>query len=105
MRITKQTMPETMYRASRCCRALGNPAAYLILRCLNEKRKSPSQMSAELNMSLQAVSRTLRNLRDVDLVRYETKGNSRDYWVKDEDVLKLLSTLEQWVDGMREKRA
>ena len=46
--MTKQTMPETMYRASRCCRILGNPTAYLILRCLGAKRKTPGDISQEL---------------------------------------------------------
>ena len=42
MKMTKHNMPETMYRASRCCRILGNPTAYLILRFLGNNRRSPS---------------------------------------------------------------
>lgn len=104
MEMTKHNMPETMYRASRCCRTLGNPTAYLIMRCFGRKRKTPGQISQELEISLPAVSRTLRYLRDVDLVRYETKGQNKEYWVKDPWVLDLLDTLEQWVQRMRKKR-
>ena len=104
MKMTKQNMPEIMYRASRCCRVLGNPTAYLILRFLGAKRKTPTQASQVLGVSLPAVSFTLRELRNVDMVRYETKGITREYWVKDPKVLDILSTLERWVRTMRKRR-
>ena len=98
-------MLETMYRASRCCRVLGNPTAYLILRCLDRKRKTPSSLSEELAIPLPTISMTLRHLRQIDLVRYETKGRIKEYWIKDSKVLSILNTLEIWVNSMREKRA
>ena len=101
--MTKQDMPETMYRASRCCRVLGNPTAYRILRFLDTKRKTLTQVSQALRLSLPAVSFTMRELRNVDLVRYETKGITKEYWVKDPKVLEILSTLEAWVKSMRKK--
>jgi len=104
MKINKHNMPETMYRASRCCRILGNPTAYLILRFLGPKRKTPSQISQGLNLTLPAVSITLRQLRNLDLVRYETRGITREYWVKDPEVLDMLSALETWVKSIRKKR-
>jgi DNA-binding transcriptional regulator GbsR (MarR family) len=104
MGITKEEMPETMYRASRCCRVLGNPAAYLVVRCLGRKRKTPTELSEELQVSLPSVSKTLRDLRLSDLVRYETKGITKQYWVKDKKVLKILDSLEQWVESTRQKR-
>ena len=104
MKLTKRTMPETMYRASRCCRILGNPTAYLILRFVGEKRKTPSEIAAGLQMNLPTISATLRQLRNVDLMRYETRGMSRDYWVKDSGVLQTLDSLEKWVGVMRKKR-
>jgi len=102
--MTKHNMPETMYRASRCCRILGNPTAYLILRFLGHNRRTPSQISEAVEVSLPAVSITLRELRNMDLVRYETKGISREYWVKDRKALDILSTLEAWVKSVRKKR-
>jgi len=103
-RITKKKMPETMYRASRCCRLLGNPTAYLIIRLLGEKRKTPSELAKDLGISMVAVSTTLRHLRNVDFVRYETKGNKKEYWLKDKKMLDVLDSLEKWVDTMREKK-
>ena len=105
MKITKQNMPETLYRASRCCRVLGNPTAYLILRSLDRHRKTPGDLSREIEVSVTTVSMTLRHLRQMDLVRYETKGRSKEYWIKDRKVLKILDTLEAWVEGMRKMRA
>ena len=104
MAVTKQNMPETMYRASRCCRILGNPTAYLILRCLSTSRKTPGDLSNELRMPLTTISMTLRHLRQMDLVRYETKGRTKEYWIKDRKVLIILNTIEEWVQAMREKR-
>lgn len=104
MVMTKRKMPETMYRTSRCCRVLGNPTAYLILRCLGTRRMTPTEIARELEISLPAVSMTLRHMRQVDLVRYETNGHSKEYWVKDEHVLRLICELEKRVDAMREKR-
>jgi DNA-binding transcriptional regulator GbsR (MarR family) len=104
MPLTKEKMPETMYRASRCCRVLGNATAYLILRSLGTRRKTPHQLSEELNTPLSTVSMTLRHLRQVDLVRYETSGKTKEYWIKDSSVLKILDTIEEWVENVREER-
>jgi len=105
MGMTKQTMPETMYRASRCCRILGNPTAYLILRCLGAKRKTPGNISQELRVPISTISMTLRHLRQLDLVRYEAQGTAKEYWIKDQRILNILGLLEAWVEGMRKKRA
>ncbi len=96
-------MPETMYRASRFCRVLGNPTAYLILRCLDAGRKTPGGLSEELHVPLTTVSMTLRHLRETDLVRYETVGKSKEYWLKDRQILRLLDALEELVELMRRK--
>jgi DNA-binding HxlR family transcriptional regulator len=97
-------MPETLYRASRCCRVLGNPTAYLILRCLDKHRKTPGDLSLEIEVSTAVISTTLRHLREMDLVRYETKGQTKEYWIKDRKILKILDALEGWVEGMRKMR-
>jgi len=102
--LTKQNMPETMYRASRCCRVLGNPTAYLIVRCLGEERMTPNELSDETKIPLSTISMTLRHLRQMDMVRYETTGRSKEYWVKDRMLLSTLNTIEKWVESMREKR-
>jgi DNA-binding HxlR family transcriptional regulator len=103
--LTKQDMPETLYRASRCCRTLGNPTAYLVLRCLDAARKTPGDLSRELRIPLPTISSTLRHLRQLELVRYETRGIRKEYWVKDAKILGVLDALEEWVERMRGKRS
>jgi len=105
MKPTKEGMPETMYRASRCCRVLGNPTAYLLLRCIGRERKTPSELSDTTRISLTTVSMTLRHLRELDLVRYEALGTRKLYWVKDPGVLDVLDSLEGFVERMRKKEA
>lgn len=100
----KGKMPETMYRASRCCRIIGNPTAYLILRSLGTGRKTPTALSRELGITLANVSFTLRHLRQVDLVRYETAGLRKEYWVKDRTLFTVLDALETWVETLRSRQ-
>jgi DNA-binding transcriptional ArsR family regulator len=52
---------------------------------------------------LTTVSMTLRHLRETDLVRYETVGKSKEYWLKDRQILRLLDALEELVELMRRK--
>ena len=99
----KKTMPETMYRASRYCRVLGNPTAYLILRSLQENRMTPSALSSQLGVGISTISITLRHLRQVNLVRYETRANTRQYWIKDPAVLQMLDAAESLATKMRHK--
>jgi hypothetical protein len=40
----------------------------------------------------------------VDLVRYEAKGNNKEYWLKDEKILNMLDMAEELADRMRKKR-
>ena len=100
----KSQMPETMYRASRSCRVLGNPTAYLILRCLGSQRKTPTELSLELEVPLSTISMTLRHLREMDMVRYETKVKTKEYWVKHRKVLHMLDAIEDWVEDVRVAR-
>lgn len=102
--IDKHGMPETFYRASRCCRLLGNPTAYLIIKVIGKTRITPTEISRKLNISLATVSRTLRHLRNLDLVRYEATAQHKIYWIKDEKVFNIMSDLEKFVENIRKKR-
>lgn len=104
MGLTKREMPETMYRASRCCRVLGNPTAYLVIRCLGGERKTPSELCKLLRVPVPTISITLRHLRQVDLVRYEAKGKTKNYWLKDQKILDVLDSFEDWVEAMRKRQ-
>jgi DNA-binding transcriptional regulator GbsR (MarR family) len=101
MMANKIEMPETMYRASRYFRILGNPTAYSILRSLGMQRKTPRTLSEELKISLPNICMTLRNLRQVNLVRYVTKGNNKEYWLKDKGILKVFNEAEKLAERMR----
>jgi Mn-dependent DtxR family transcriptional regulator len=83
---------------------LGNPTAYLMLRFLGAEQRTPTEISRELHISLPVVSGTLRQLRNLDLVRYETRGKTKLYWVKDQAVLDIAKSLETWVRTMRIKQ-
>ena len=99
----RKKMHETEYRASRVCRVLGNPTAYAIVKVLLKKEMSPGMLAASIGMSLPLVSATLRTLRNVDVVRYETRGNEKTYCVKDKAVGDMCRALEYFVNRMRRK--
>lgn len=97
-------MLETDYRASRCCRVLGNPTAYQILKILVKSKKTPTELSKEIGLSLKTISDTLRNLRQVNLVRYETRDKNKIYFFKDESLTQILTNIEEYVEKMRVKK-
>jgi len=99
--IMRKKMPETEYRASRVCRILGNPTAYQVIKALLHSEKSPSILSSELGLSLTTISDVLKNLRNVDLVRYEVKANERIYWLKHDSLIEILLCLENLVKQIR----
>ena len=100
----RRKIPETQYRASRVCRILGNPTAYQIIRALGKREKTPSELAVEIEVSVPTVSDTLRNLRNIDVVRYETNFNERIYWVKDTTILEIIDKLEEFVRHIRIKK-
>ena len=94
-------MLETDYRASRFCRVLGNPTAYRILKLLKESARTPTELSKKVGVTLKTISATLRNLRQINLVRYETQDKSKIYSLKDDSLLEVLHHVEKYVDNMR----
>lgn len=94
-------MPETEYRASRVCRILGNPTAYQVIKSLFKCEKTPSQLAHEIGVSVATISDVLRNLRNIDVVRYEVKTNERVYWIKKPVVVEILLKLERFVETIR----
>ncbi len=94
-------MPETEYRASRVCRMLGNPTAYQVIKSLFKRAKTPSQLAQEIGVSVSTISDVLRNLRNVDLIRYEVKTHERVYWIKRPLVVDILANLEKLVEKVR----
>ncbi len=97
-------MFETHYRASRLCRVLGNPTAYQILKILCKRRKTPSELAKQIGLSIRTVSDTLRQLRQVDLVRYDTLKKNKIYFLKDNLLKRIFAILEEYAERMRFKR-
>ncbi|MBE0432696.1 winged helix-turn-helix transcriptional regulator [candidate division WOR-3 bacterium] len=94
-------MPETEYRASRVCRTLGNPTAYQVIKSLFERKKAPSELASEIGVSVSTISDVLRNLRNIDVVRYEVRAKDRIYWIKRTEVVHILLALEKFVGTIR----
>ena len=100
----KKKIPEQRYRASRICRALGNPTAYQILHILEKGRQTPAQLAHKLGLSIPTISAVLRTLRDLDLVRYEVKWRQRHYWLKTEEIIMSMRQLERTVKKIEAMR-
>ncbi|MCU0723527.1 MAG: ArsR family transcriptional regulator [Planctomycetes bacterium] len=84
-------MRETPYRASRILKSLGNPKAYSLVRLLLEEGVlNVTEMCAALKRSQVAVSKVLRSLRELDLVRYQKEKQFTVYTVKDPSATKRL---------------
>ncbi|UCC11352.1 MAG: winged helix-turn-helix transcriptional regulator [candidate division WOR-3 bacterium] len=102
--MAKRKMLETQYRASRLCRVLGNPTAYQIVVQLRRSSMTPTQLSKRIGLSLKTISSTLRHMREVNIVRYETKNKNKIYSLKDDSLMHVLNTIEHFVDTMRSKK-
>ncbi|UCF71497.1 MAG: winged helix-turn-helix transcriptional regulator [candidate division WOR-3 bacterium] len=94
----KKRIPEIRYRASRLCRALGNPTAYEVLTLLDERRMTPEELADILGVNIATVSQVLRVLRNLDLVRYEVTWRHHHYWIKAGPVRRIMQDLEQLVE-------
>lgn len=97
-------MPETEYRASRFCRIMGNPTAYQIVKYLVKKNATPQELADQIGLTVQTISDTLRNLRNVDIVRYETTNKNKVYFLKDNTVVAILDDIERLVARLRIKK-
>ncbi|MDH4212004.1 MAG: helix-turn-helix domain-containing protein [candidate division WOR-3 bacterium] len=96
--MAKKLIPENRYRASRICRALGNPTAYEVLTLMRDQKRTPEELAVLLGVSISNISQVLRVLRNLDLVRYEVKWRSHLYWIKTNRVTKVMDVLERLVD-------
>ncbi len=102
--MAKKMIPENRYRASRICRALGNPTAYELLTLLRNQKRTPEELSALLGVSMSTVSQVLRVLRNLDLVRYEVEWRSHLYWMKTTQMTKVMDGLERLVSVIERQK-
>ena len=96
-------IPELHYRSSRICRVLGNPTAYETLKLLHRKKMHPTELARKLGLSPATVSVMLRQLRQLDLVRYVTVQKGKQYFIKDETILDVMKAIEHLVTRIRTK--
>lgn len=54
--MAKKKIPEIRYRASRICRAMGNPTAYEVLHILKKGERTPEELAKLLGVSLPTIS-------------------------------------------------
>jgi len=94
-------MPEIPYRASRVLKTLGNPKAYALVHLLLEQEVlSVNEMAKYLHRASWTVSKILRPLRDLDVVRYQREGRGSLYTLKDPKRTRaLLKASEEFVAG------
>ncbi|UCC10936.1 MAG: winged helix-turn-helix transcriptional regulator [candidate division WOR-3 bacterium] len=99
----RRKIPELHYRSSRICRVLGNPTAYETLKLLHRRKMHPSELAQKLGLSLQTISAVLRQLRQLDLVRYVTEQRGKRYFIKDETIIDVMKNIEHLVSRIRSK--
>lgn len=92
-------MAEAHYRVSRMMKTFGNPKAYSLARLLLDRGPmTVDEMVRLLHRSQTAVSKILRPLRDLEIVRYQRKGNTVIYTLKAPETLReILRRCEAYV--------
>lgn len=99
----RKKISELHYRSSRICRVLGNPTAYEILKTLSKSKKRPSEIAHDFGLSLPTICASLRSLRQLDLVRYETKSDGKLYFIKNATILSVMNQIEHLVKRIKTK--
>lgn len=97
-------MKEALYRESRVAKALGEPARYLIINLLLEHGPlSVSEVTERIHRSQPTVSHHLSVLRNLEIVRYETKPDGVSYWIKyPREISRIIETLRQFTRRIQE---
>ncbi len=68
------------------------------------KQYSPTELAGEIGLSLQTICDTLRDLRNIDVVRYDTVNKNKIYYLKDETLNSIVADIERFVMRIRIKR-
>jgi DNA-binding transcriptional regulator GbsR (MarR family) len=73
------------------------------MKALMKSKKTPSAIADELKLSLPTISIALRQLRQIDLVRYENLREGKVYFIKDATITSILDQLELLVKRLRNR--
>jgi DNA-binding transcriptional ArsR family regulator len=84
-------MPEPDYRASRLLKALGSPKAFALVKLLaRHDVLNVEEMASQLHRTPSDVSKMLKPLRDLDVVRFQKDGRYTLYTLKDRKSMETL---------------
>lgn len=88
-------MKETEKRTISIFKALGCPTRYRIIQLLSKKSSCPSEIADLLNKTATTISKHLRILKDLDIVRYSTVNKNVFYRLKKEKIFDLMKYAEK----------
>lgn len=97
--LQKRPMKEILYRESRVARALGEPAKFAIISLLLKRGTlTLSEIAKLIHRSKTTTCYHLSKLKSLEIVRYETKEDGVNYWIKYENELKgIMKSLTKFV--------
>lgn len=98
--LQKRPMKEILYRESRVARALGEPAKFAIISLLLKHGPlTLSEIAKLIHRSKTTTCYHLSKLKSLEIVRYETKEEGVNYWIKDENELRyIMKSLTEFVN-------
>ena len=88
-------MKETEKRTISIFKALGSQTRYRIIQLLSKKSLCPSEIGDLLNKATTTISKHLKILRDLDVVRYSTVNKNVFYRLKKEKIFDLIKYAEK----------
>ncbi len=98
--LQKRPMKEILYRESRVARALGEPAKFAIISLLlKQGTLTLSEIAKLIHRSKTTTCYHLSKLKSLEIVRYETKEEGVNYWIKYENELRdIMKSLTEFVN-------
>ncbi|MHA1804757.1 MAG: ArsR/SmtB family transcription factor [Promethearchaeota archaeon] len=71
-----------------------------ILNLLKEKERTSAEIQEILNKSQSTISQQLKMLRENQLIDYKKVNNINYYFIKNDDIFKLLAILQAFIDDI-----
>ena len=98
--VGKKPMLELLYRESRVARALGEPVKFAIISLLlKQGTLTLSEIAKLIHRSKATTCYHLSKLKSLEIVRYETKEDGVNYWIKYENELRyIMKSLTEFVN-------
>ena len=88
-------MKETEKRTVSIFKALGCPTRYKMIQLLSQKPLCTSELADLLNKTAPTISKHLKILRDLDIIRYYTVSNNVFYRLKKGKIYDLMKYAEK----------